>query len=79
MEEPKRGREEGKVVAKYFGTEYQANPGSSRMEYYDSIAWYYGHEKWSEMKDDERQEAAKLFEAGVRKEQKAQAQDEDDE
>ena len=67
----KTGREEGKRAARYFGTEFQANPGSSRMEYMDSIAAYYGFDRWRDMPKDLREEASKEFSAGIAAEKKA--------
>jgi hypothetical protein len=72
VNEPERGREEGKRAARYFGAEYQANPGSDRLEYYESIAWYYEKGSWAEMSDDERQEAIFEFNEGIKRERRAQ-------
>lgn len=73
MNEPERGREAGKRNARYFGAEYQANrSNSTRQEYFESIAWYYGHESWDEMTDEERTEAIEEFNEGVRRETKHQ-------
>ena len=56
------------------GAEYQANPGSSRMEYLDSAAWYFGEDK-DELKDlsaDEKAALHKAFREGQDAERKLQ-------
>lgn len=48
------------------GAEYQANPGSSRREYLDSAAYYFGpdKEKVSDLNDEERVILFREFQAG---------------
>ena len=52
------------------GAEYQANPGSSRIEYLDSAAYYFSEdiEKFSDLSDDDKAACRKAFEEGVREE-----------
>jgi hypothetical protein len=72
MDTIKRGFEEGVRAARYMGTEFQANPGSSRREYLDSSAWYFGYDTYAEMPDKERQACAESFNAGVKAERELQ-------
>lgn len=68
----KTGRAEGKRAARYFGAEYWCNrETSSRLEYLESVAAYYGHKTFAEMPDELKKEARAEFEAGIRDEKKA--------
>lgn len=73
MNPPKAGREEGKRAALYFGAEAQEN-NCSFQDYDDSIAAYYGHEKFDDMPDELRLEARQQFRAGQERERKIKAQ-----
>ena len=74
MNDPERGRTAGRKAARYFGAEFQANPGDSMADHRYNMAWYYGHKSWSEMLEDERTEAMELFEAGKKAEKACQRQ-----
>lgn len=60
MNKPKKSKEAGARAARQFGAEYQANPGSSRMEYLDSAACYF-REGVDRVKDLDKEESAILF------------------
>jgi len=72
MNDQKRGKKEGGYAARQFGAEYQANPGSSRREYLDSAAWYYGKELFSDLTADEAKSCIENFNAGIQAEKKLQ-------
>lgn len=72
MNKPKRGFNEGKFAARSFGAEYQANPGSSRTDYLNDAAWYFGKEKISELNEEERKALYEEFAAGIKAEKEAQ-------
>lgn len=55
-------------AAKYFGAEYAANPGSSRLEYMESIALKMGKKTWSELAFDDKRQFSRAFDEGVREE-----------
>lgn len=61
-----RNYEAGIKAARYMGAEYQANPGSSRMEYIDSAAWYFGPDKecQKDLTKEEREALHKAFREG---------------
>lgn len=69
-----RSSEYGPKAAKAFGAEYQANPGSSRKEYLDSSAYYFGNdkEKFSDLSPEEKTICLKEFNAGVAQEKALQ-------
>ena len=74
MQEIKKGHKEGIFAAKQFGAEYQANPGSSRMEYLNDAAWYFGEGKtYATLTAKERTELNTAFNAGIQAEKLAQA------
>lgn len=64
--------EEALSAARYWGAEYQANPGSSRSEYMESIAMKLGKERWFDLPAEQRNPLTQAFNEGVRAEQKAQ-------
>lgn len=61
-----RNYEAGIKAARYFGAEYQANPGSSLREYIESAAWYFGPDKetQSDLSSSEKTELQKAFQEG---------------
>jgi hypothetical protein len=56
--------EKGRAAAYYFGAEYTANPGSSRMEYMNDCAFYYGKERYRDLSMEERNEIQNAFNEG---------------
>jgi hypothetical protein len=54
----------GRSAAYYFGAEYTANPGSSRMEYLDDCASYYGKARYLDLSTEERAEVQQAFYEG---------------
>ena len=70
----KRDFESGMKAARSMGAEYAANPGSSRMEYLDSAAWYFGPDKESrsDLNEEEKKALFKSFQEGVQAERKLQ-------
>jgi len=73
MNKIKRGFEEGVEAARYFGSEYQANPGSDQLEYFDSIADYFRKDAlWSDLSSKEKQAAREAFKKGVEAEKRCQ-------
>ena len=58
---------QAKKAAKEFGAEYQANPGSDRMEYLDSIAFYVreGVHFWKDLNQSEKIVLINEFNLGV--------------
>jgi len=65
MKEQKRGMKEGIFAAEQFGAEFQANPGSSRFEYVESAAWYFGKESFSELSQVEKIACRSAFVRGI--------------
>lgn len=63
----KRCPENGPKAAKSMGAEYQANPGSSRREYLNDSAHYFGEDKESfdDLSEDEKVLCSSAFDAGV--------------
>jgi len=63
----KRCPENGPIAAKYMGAEYKANPGSSRREYLDNSAYYFGEDKesFSDLSEDEKAICRKAFNEGI--------------
>lgn len=75
MKEPARGFAEALAVARYMGAEYRANPGSSRRDYYDDIAWYFGidgDDAWHKVPAEQKLELVKAFNGGAAAERKHQ-------
>lgn len=62
-----RNKERGAFAARQFGAEWQANPGSSKMEYLDSAAYYFREdvEKFMQLTDEEKVICRSEFAAGV--------------
>lgn len=56
--------DKGRAAARYFGSECQANPGSTFYEYKDDIADHYGYERWEDMPRDLQTEAKAAFREG---------------
>lgn len=52
-------------AARYWGAEFQANPGDARSEYLDSIAMKLGKEQWSDISRDQRTILLKAFHEGM--------------
>lgn len=68
MNNQKRGFAEGEFAATQFGAGFQANPGSSRSEYLDSAAWYFGKESFSQLTAEEKSACRGAFQVGINKE-----------
>lgn len=70
----KRSPTNGLIAAKQFGAEYQANPGSSRREYLDSSAYYFGEDKecFSDLSQEEKSALLKAFQEGINEEKSHQ-------
>jgi hypothetical protein len=69
MNDPKKGFKEGVFAARQFGAEFKANPGSSRMEYLNDAAWYFGEGKtYSTLTAEEKAALLKAFAEGERAE-----------
>ena len=64
----------GTKAAHYMGAEYAANPGSSRREYLDSAAYYFGETKetYADLTAEEKLICSKQFQAGIEAERKLQ-------
>jgi hypothetical protein len=56
-------RKRALAAAKYFGAEYEVNPGSSRMEYMDDCAYYFG-KTWKELSQEDKNAISVAFEKG---------------
>ena len=56
------------------GAEYQANPGSSRKEYLDDAAYYFGEnmESLSDLSDEDRKACIAAFQEGADAEKRLQ-------
>jgi hypothetical protein len=69
-----RNPEAGARAAHYMGAEYAANPGSSRMEYLDSAAWYFGSDKESrsDLTPEEKTILHREFQKGIEAERATQ-------
>jgi hypothetical protein len=74
MNEPKKGFKEGVFAARQFGAEFVANPGSSRIEYLNDAAWYFGEGKtYATLTAEEKFALCEAFsEGGMRAEKEAQ-------
>lgn len=72
MNNQKRGTKEGLFAARQFGAEFQANPGSSRMEYLDSAAWYFGVESFAELSEEQKWQCKAAFDQGIKAERALQ-------
>ena len=62
-------RKKALAAAKYFGAEYEANPGSSRMEYLGDCSHYFG-KPWNELSQEDKNEIIAAFERGRAEEKK---------
>ena len=72
MNDPKKGFKEGVFAARQFGAEFTANPGSSRREYLNDAAWYFGEDKtYSNLTAEEREALNTAFAEGVKAEKEA--------
>ena len=72
MNEPKKGFKEGVFAARQFGAEFVANPGSSKMEYLNDAAFYFGEGKtYAKLTAEERAALVEAFNAGMRAEKEA--------
>jgi len=69
-----RTQESGLFAAKQFGAEYQANPGSSRAEYLDASAHYFGQDKesFTDLTKEEKAACLQAFEKGIKAEKEFQ-------
>jgi hypothetical protein len=72
MDPTKRGKKEGASAARYFGSEYQANPGSSRRDYLNDSAWYFGVDDYKKLSPEDREVCDREFAAGIAAERKLQ-------
>ena len=74
MNYPTRNEQAGAKAAFAFGAEYQANPGSSRREYLDSAAYYFGpdFEKVSDLSENQKEVLFREFQAGIAREKSLQ-------
>lgn len=73
MDDTKRGFKEGVEAARYFGSEFQANPGSDKMEYLDAIADYFREDAtWKDLTNKEKEAAKEAFRKGVEAEKRLQ-------
>jgi hypothetical protein len=73
MDSIKKGFKEGVFAARQFGAEFVANPGSSRMEYLNDAALYFGEGKtYSTLTSEERQALQKAFAEGMKAEKDCQ-------
>lgn len=69
----KRGTEEALKAARYFGAEYQANPGSDRMEYLDDVADYLGADlTWKDLTREQKKPLLEAFKRGIEAEKACQ-------
>lgn len=72
MNEPKKGFKEGVFAARQFGAEFVANPGSSKMDYLNDAAWYFGEGKtYATLTPEEKVALGEAFNAGMRAEKDA--------
>lgn len=60
------------ACAREMGAEFQANPGSSRREYLDSAAYYFGWDTYAEMPADAKLVCMNAFLDGVNAERALQ-------
>ena len=67
--EPIRSLKKGAAAAKEFGSEAEAN-NLGMFQYKDDIAFYYGKSNWSEMNQEEKNEATIEFFNGRQEEKK---------
>ena len=58
--------------ARYFGSEFQANPGSDRGEYLDSLAMDLGKAWWLELPTEIRAPLMEAFREGIAREKRLQ-------
>jgi hypothetical protein len=71
MDDVSRGFQEGVKAARYFGAEFQANPGSHKVDYLNDAADYFC--KGATIKDlstSERKALYEAFNAGMKAESK---------
>ena len=61
-----------RYTIRYRGAEFQANPGTPRADAHFDIAHDLGYEAWSEVPDELKEEALKIFKEGIEKERKLQ-------
>lgn len=72
MDKIKTGFDQGVFAARQFGAEFIANPGSSRMDYLNDAAFYFGEGKtYSKLTPDERKALNKAFTEGEQAERLA--------
>jgi hypothetical protein len=64
----KKPKKDPKVVARYFGAECEANPGSGFFEYQEDIAIAYGKKRWGDLTPEQKREAYQAFLDGKRDE-----------
>lgn len=64
--------EKGVEAARYFGAEFQANPGSNRQEYLDSCANYFGKDCFRDLGPKEKGACRDAFNAGIKAEKELQ-------
>lgn len=67
MNKPKRDPKQGAFAARQFGAEWVANPGSSRQDYLNDSAYYFGEgmEKFSDLNAEDRAVCIREFNAGA--------------
>lgn len=58
--------------ARYFGSEFQANPGSDKMEYLDSVAMKLGKELFRDLDPATRRSIRMAFAEGIAREKRHQ-------
>ncbi len=63
----KRCPENGPIAARAMGAEHQANPGSSRREYLDNAAYYFGEDKesFSDLSEEQKAICKSAFNEGI--------------
>lgn len=71
MSDIKKGFDEGVKAARYFGTEFQANPGSDMDEYLSDCASYFGFDSFMEMPAKEKAACLAAFNEGIKAERGA--------
>ncbi len=72
MNDIKRGLKEGTYAAFAMGAECQANPGSSRRDYLNDAAWYFGKDSLKDLNEEERTICHREFERGMKTERETQ-------
>jgi len=71
MNPPDRKIVSGEVAAFRFGAEWKRNPGSSRSDYMNDAAGYYGSECFADLSDTKKKELIAAFNAGAEAETRA--------